>query len=111
MQERRNAQRLRANLNVRWETLKTSGRGAVCDLSSSGCFVLTGGQITSQELVRMNIVLPNEIATVWGNVVYTISEMGFAVRFVFGSEADQQLIQRMTGTLTDHGLTLSNTIR
>ena len=114
MQERRNAQRLRANLNVRWETLKTSGRGAVCDLSTSGCFVLTGGEITSQELVRMNIVLPNEIgeiATVWGNVVYTISEMGFAVRFVFGSEADQQLIQRMTETATDHRLTLPNTIR
>ena len=42
----------------------------------------------------MNTALP-EIATLWGNVVYVINEMGFAVRFVFGSEADQQLIERL----------------
>lgn len=95
MQERRTAPRLRTNLNVRWETLHTGGRGAICDLSSTGCFILTGGEVSPPELVRMNIVLPAEMATLWGNVVYTVSEMGFAVRFVFGSDADQELIERV----------------
>ena len=95
MQERRNAPRLRTNLNVRWETLHTGGRGAICDLSTTGCFILTGGEVYPPELVRMNILLPSEMATLWGNVVYTINEMGFAVRFVFGSEADEELIERV----------------
>ena len=95
MQERRAAPRLRTNLNLRWETLHTGGRGTICDLSTTGCFILTGGEVSPPELVRMNIVLPAEMATLWGSVVYTISEMGFAVRFVFGSEADKELIERV----------------
>src|SRR5437763_3997211 len=95
MQERRTSERVRANLNVRWETLKAQGRGSVCDLSSSGCFVLTGGEVTAGELLRMDLVFSEGIATFWGNVVYAINEMGFAVRFVFGSEADQQAVERL----------------
>jgi len=93
MQERRTSERFRANLNVRWETLKAQGRGSVCDLSSSGCFVLTGGEVTSGELLRMDLVLGEGIAAFWGNVVYAMNEMGFAVRFVFGSEAEQQAVE------------------
>ena len=95
MQERRTSERFRANLNVRWETLKAQGRGSVCDLSSSGCFVLTGGEVTAGELLRMDLIFSEGIATFWGNVVYAINEMGFAVRFVFGSEADKQAIERV----------------
>ena len=95
MQERRAARRVRANLNVRWETLKTQGRGAVCDLSSSGCFVLAGGQVTPRELARMELALTDQVTIFWGNVVYTVSEMGFAVRFVFASEADKESLERI----------------
>jgi hypothetical protein len=95
MQERRTAPRLSTNLNARWETLHTGGRGTICDLSSTGCFILTGGEVTPPELVRINIVLPSQMATLWGNIVYAIGEMGFAVRFVFGSEADRELVERV----------------
>lgn len=95
MQERRTAERVRANLNMRWETLKAQGRGSVCDLSSSGCFVLTGGEVTAGELLRMDLIAADGIKTFWGNVVYAINEMGFAVRFVFGSEGDQQAVERI----------------
>ena len=93
MQERRAAKRVRANINVRWETLKTQGRGSVCDLSSSGCFVLTGGEVVRGELTRMDLSLTDQVITFWGYVVYPVSEMGFAVRFVFGSEADQESLE------------------
>jgi len=95
MQERRTSERIRANLNVRWETLKAQGRGSVCDLSSSGCFVLAGGDVTAGELLRIDLISSEGIAIVWGNVVYAMNEMGFAVRFVFGSEADQQAVERL----------------
>ena len=95
MQERRRAQRFHANVRVRWETLKAQGRGDVCDLSSSGCFVLTGGEVIRGELARLELMLAGDVTTLWGNVVYNINEMGFAVRFVFGSEADEQIIERV----------------
>jgi len=43
----------------------------------------------------MDLIFSEGIATVWGNVVYAMNEMGFAVRFVFGSEVDQQAVQRL----------------
>ena len=84
---------MRTNINVRWETLKTQGRGAVSDLSASGCFVLSGGEVVPNELARLDIMLSGEVMTLWGSVVYAISEMGFAVRFIVESEADKQAIE------------------
>ena len=93
MQERRSANRLRTDINVRWETLKTQGRGLVCDLSSSGCFILSGGEVTRGELARLDLPVSDEILTVWGTVVYTISEMGFAVRFLFGGRDQEDFMK------------------
>ena len=95
MQERRTAPRFRSNLSVRWESLRAQGRGSVSDLSSTGCFILTGGEVETRELVRMDLLLRDEVATLWGNVVYAIPEMGFAVRFLFGSENDNEIIARV----------------
>src|SRR4051794_33050523 len=95
MEERRKATRLRTNISVRWETLTTQGRGTVSDLSSSGCFVLTGGEVAPRELIRLEMSLPDEVRTFWANVMYGISEMGFAVRFVFASEAEQESLKQV----------------
>ena len=96
--ERRSAERLRTNINVRWETLKTEGHGSVCDLSASGCFVLGGGQIIQGELIQMCLILEDKIVTVWGQVIYAINEMGFAVRFVCGA-GDQERIHALLSKL------------
>jgi PilZ domain len=80
---------------VHWETLTAQGSGSVSDLSSSGCFVLSGGEVTVGELMRMELISSDGIAGLWGNVVYAINEMGFAVRFVFGSEADRETVERV----------------
>lgn len=95
MQERRTAPRLRTNISVRWETLKSQGRGSVCDLSSGGCFVLTGGELEAKDLVRLELVLNDQIVTVWGYVVYQVREMGFAVRFVLQIEDDRRAIEQL----------------
>ncbi len=99
MQERRAAERLRIDLNARWEALRTQGRGVVSDLSSTGCFVLSGGQVTSGELIRLQIDFPREIGTVWGQVVYSVAEIGFALRFAFRDDADRRVLDGLIETL------------
>jgi hypothetical protein len=95
MQERRATERLRIDLGARWETLRTQGRGAICDLSSMGCFVLTSAEVTPGELIRLEINFPQEIASLWGQVVYAPAEIGFALRFAFGVEADQRSLNKL----------------
>jgi len=99
MQERRTAERVQLNLRARWEGLRTQGRGAVSDLSSSGCFVLSGGEVTVGELIRLEINFPDEPATVWGRVVYYVAEIGFALRFAFGNEDEQRALAQLIDRL------------
>lgn len=100
MQERRTAERIRLDLTTRWEGLTTQGRGAVSDLSSTGCFVLSGGEVTTGELIRLQISFPRNVGIVWGQVVYAVAEIGFALRFVFGSEDDRRALDRLIESLS-----------
>jgi hypothetical protein len=100
MQERRTASRFRTNVNVRWETLKSQGRGEVCDLSSSGCFVLSGGDLAASDLVRLDLLLTHEVATAWGYVVYEVPQMGFALRFAFADEHGQRRLEQLVANAT-----------
>src|SRR5229473_4267127 len=95
MQERRTADRTRINLKARWEGLFSQGRGTICDLSPTGCFVLTGGEATTGELVRLEMHFPGRIDLVWGQVVYAVAEMGFALRFALGDEDDRRALDEL----------------
>ena len=95
MQERRAAERLRIDLNVRWEALRTQGRGAVCDLSSLGCFVLTSAEVKPGDLIRLEISFPQATASLWGHVVYAVAEIGFALRFAFADDADSHSLSQL----------------
>jgi hypothetical protein len=99
MQERRAAKRLRIDLPARWEALRTEGRGAVSDLSSLGCFVLTSAELGPGQLIRLDVEFPQDVASLWGEVVYTVAEIGFALRFVFATEADQGELIRLIESL------------
>jgi hypothetical protein len=99
MQERRAAERLRIDLKVRWEALRTQGRGAVCDLSSLGCFVLTSADVKPGDLIRIEIEFPREIAPLWGHVVYALEEIGFALRFAFADDGERHTLNQLIGSL------------
>ena len=101
MQERRAAERVRLNLKTRWETLVTQGRETVCDISSTGCFVLSGGELDPGELISLEIHFPEDIASLWGEVVYAIAEMGFAIRFKFAGEAERRALDKLIETSLD----------
>jgi len=91
MEERRRAQRLRTNIKVRWESLKTQGAGQICDLSATGGFVLSGGDVDQGELLQMRLILDDEIVSLWGQVIYAVREMGFAVRLILTDDDGKHL--------------------
>jgi hypothetical protein len=101
MQERRQAERIRLNLPARWQSLLTQDRGSVCDLSASGCFVLTAGEVKAAELVRLEIDFGNHLVFAWGKVVYRVAEMGFALRFIFSEENERRALTKLIAKLQE----------
>jgi hypothetical protein len=71
----------------------------VSDLSASGCFVLTGGEALAGDLVRLQIISKQHIAQVWGHVMYTFSEMGFALHFVDADQAGNKDLENLLSEL------------
>lgn len=55
--ERRLDARVRVNLPARWESFLTQQEGTIVDLSRTGCFVLSGGKLEPNELIRLEITL------------------------------------------------------
>ena len=91
--DRRQSERVYVRLNARWEGVLAQCEGHVVDLSATGCFVLTADRVKPKELIRVEIQLPTEgWLYLWGEVVYQIEEMGFAVRFTGVSETEQAML-------------------
>jgi hypothetical protein len=61
--------------------------------------VLTGGEVRSGELIRLELVLGDEIAPLWGHVIYQVREIGFAARFVLERDADMHRVNRLIAGL------------
>jgi hypothetical protein len=87
--ERRRAARVNVNLPVRWEGLLERHEATVTSLSTSGCFVLTGGKVEPRELIRLEIALHDtSLIRLWAEVVDEAYEIGFAVRFLGVDDED-----------------------
>ena len=90
MKDRRSAPRVRVNLPARWEGVLSRENATVTDLSRSGCFVLTGGNVEVKELVWLEINLTETQRVVfWAEVVDQASEIGFALKFNSSSPEDE----------------------
>jgi hypothetical protein len=80
-------------LNARWEGVLAQCEGNIVDLSKTGCFVLSAARVKTKELIRVEIQLPTEgWLYLWGEVVYRIEEMGFALRFTGVSDMEQAML-------------------
>lgn len=91
MDDRRRAPRVKVDLAARWEGVLNQEQAQVTDLSTSGCFVLTGGKVENKELVRLEIDLPNQDPLyLWAEVVDAAYEIGFAVRFTAIEDIDEK---------------------
>lgn len=88
MRERRRSERVKVDLKVCWEGSLTQLEGNIVDLSISGCFILSDDRVRIGELIRVEIQHPKQGALyIWGEVVYKIPEMGFAINFT-GADDD-----------------------
>jgi hypothetical protein len=93
--ERRSAPRARVKLAARWEGVLSRENATVTDLSRSGCFVLTGGNVEIRELVSIEIQLTDtQAVNFWGEVVNEASEIGFALKFNSSSPEDEAILAK-----------------
>ena len=88
--DRRSAPRARVKLAARWEGVLSRENATVTDLSRSGCFVLTGGNVEVKELVWLEIQLTDQQkVNFWAEVVNQAPEIGFALKFNSSSPEDE----------------------
>ena len=81
-EERRREERVSLMLDVRWENLSGKHTARISDLSLSGCYVETLGQVTVGEVVRFEVHLPTgRWMPLIGEVVYQLPAMGFGLQF------------------------------
>ncbi len=102
MSERRRAERVKVSLDAHWEGVLAQCSGLVVDLSNTGCFILTPDQVRLKELIRMEIATPTGgVLYLWGEVVYQVSEMGFALRFTGMTDREEAMLQLLIEYVRD----------
>lgn len=80
--ERRLTERYKVHIRARWEGPRMRREGTVTDISTAGCFVLTEDiGVEKRELIRIELLLPGGVITLWGHVIYKADEIGFGLRF------------------------------
>lgn len=96
MSERRKSERVRVTLDARWEGVLTRREGTIVDISRSGCFMLTSDAVTPGELISLEIQMPTgRWIFIWAEVVYSIPEMGFALRFTGSADENEETMLEM----------------
>jgi c-di-GMP-binding flagellar brake protein YcgR len=88
--ERRSAPRARVKLSARWEGVLSRENATVTDISRSGCFMLSGGNVEVKELVWLEIQLTDQQkVNFWAEVVNQTPEIGFSLKFNSSSPEDE----------------------
>ncbi len=81
--ERRDKERVRLLLEARWSGLTGQHAARVYDLSLSGCYIESLGQVSEGERVVFQIKLPDASWLVLhGTVVHSAPNVGFGLRFL-----------------------------
>jgi hypothetical protein len=94
--ERRQCERVRLPLEVRWEGLSGRHAARVYDLSLSGCYVETLGQVTRGERIRFEVELPTgRWLSLEGEVMHEQPNMGFGLRLVNLSETSLGMLAHL----------------
>jgi hypothetical protein len=94
-EERRRAPRAKVNLPARWEGVLSQQNASVTNLSTNGCFILSGGTVEAKELIRLEITFPDEQQIYpWAEVVDEANEIGFAVRFTSMDDEESKRLEK-----------------
>ncbi len=94
--ERRQFERVRLPMEVRWEGLAGKHAARIYDLSLSGCYVETLGQVQVGEIIRFEVQSPTgRWLEFRGVVVHSQPNMGFGLHLVNLSETDHDVLARL----------------
>lgn len=81
--ERRETARVYAYLPAKWEGRSGAHDATISDLSTDGCFVLTSGETSPTEHVKISVLLPKSgWVNLCGKVTNYFEEIGFGACFV-----------------------------
>jgi hypothetical protein len=98
--DRRREERFAINLKVTWESSSGSFEGDLSDVSSTGCFVLTSGDVVDGDRVRIDFpLLAGGTVSLWAEVLNHVPEIGYGARFVGLTDAQRAYLERFTDTL------------
>jgi len=94
--EQRQFERVRLPMEVHWEGLSGKHAARIYDLSLSGCYVETLGQVTPGERIRFEIELPTgRWLRLEGEAVHAQPSMGFGVRLINLSATDRDMLAHL----------------
>ncbi len=94
--DRRTLSRNAVKLGIEWEGSSGRRSGTVSDLSEAGCFVLSGGDISDGETVRLFMPLTDGMRVEFsGTVANHVFEIGFAVLFRNLTQAQKNMIYNL----------------
>ncbi|MCU0238140.1 MAG: PilZ domain-containing protein [Pyrinomonadaceae bacterium] len=92
--DRRKSERFSVQIDIEWEGLVGKKQGTISDLSISGCFVLCSGEVEDGETIKIFFPLSDgRKIQLWGEVVNHVFEIGFAIRFIELSEAQEEFLE------------------
>ncbi len=92
--ERRAIIRSKASLGVEWENLAGRYSGTLSDISECGCFVLSSGEVSEGDTLKLFLPLGEGMKVqILGEVKNHVFEIGFALRFIGLSEAQKKVLR------------------
>jgi PilZ domain len=98
--ERRETERYSVNIDVEWEGSVGRKAGTISDISVLGCFVLSSGEVDDTENVKIFLPLTDGMKVQFlGEVINHVFEIGFAVRFIEVSPAQQDFLEKFIDSL------------
>jgi hypothetical protein len=102
--ERRQSERVRMPLEVRWDGLSGRHSARIYDISMSGCYIESLGQVRLNEHLSFDVQSPTgQWLSFSGKVVHAQPNMGFGVRLSNLSELRLETLNELLG----YGLSIS----
>ena len=94
--EKRSSQRVTVNLAVKWDSLSGTYEAKLEDISLTGCFINTTGEVLVNELIKLEVLLPSgEWLPLTGEVRTHQPGIGFGVSFHSLTTEQEQIVAKL----------------
>lgn len=98
--ERRKVERFTVSIDIEWSGADGKKNGTISDISVEGCFVLSSGEVTDGETVRIFLPLAGGMKVQFdGEVVNHVFEIGFAAQFINLSAPQKDFLDKFINKL------------